>query len=188
MNISSPIIKLYETNILNIKYFVNNLTEQDWNLWDLRQKKFDVHSNTKSYSLIWAEEHDENTYHVFLKNRTSTINQILIPEVNKLEDFYDGTCINLMFAKLPANKNIHPHGDASNLLLNVHRIHLPILTNQNVDFYIDDNRYNLKEGTFYEINNSLTHSVENNSFSDRIHLIIDILPRSKNIKLKYICE
>lgn len=185
MNISEPVLKLYDTDIFNILSFVYGITDNEWNAWNLRQEVFDIHSATKTYPLRWAQEVDENTYQVTVKNRTSIINQILFDEINKLEHLYDGTCINILFAKLLPHSEIPPHGDVSRLLTNVHRIHLPLITNEDVDFYVDDVKYNFREGTLYEINNSLTHSVENNSTLDRIHLILDILPNNKNINLKY---
>ncbi len=34
----------------------------------------------------------------------------------------------------------------------------------------------MREGEFWEINNSLDHSVENQGDADRIHLIVDWMP------------
>jgi aspartyl/asparaginyl beta-hydroxylase (cupin superfamily) len=54
------------------------------------------------------------------------------------------------------------------------RVHIPIITNKDVFFKIEDQIKQLKEGEMWEINNSeRLHSVENNSNKDRIHLIID---------------
>jgi len=39
--------------------------------------------------------------------------------------------------------------------------------------------FHMEEGYLYEINNQLSHSVENHSSQDRIHLIIDIIPYSE---------
>lgn len=182
MNISVPLLKIYSTNIFNIAPFVNGLSEDNWNSWDVRQKNFNVHKNTKTYPLKWSEESNENTYKIFSRDKESSINRILHSEVSKLEKFYEGTCINILFVKLLPYTDIVSHTD-KNMLLNVHRIHLPIITNKNVDFYINYKKYNLKQGIFYELNNSLPHWVENNSSFDRVHLILDILPHNKNIKL-----
>jgi aspartyl/asparaginyl beta-hydroxylase (cupin superfamily) len=46
------------------------------------------------------------------------------------------------------------------------------------------------EGIWYEFDNTRSHSVENNSNDDRIHLMLDIIPnnilKSNNIKINYI--
>ena len=82
------------------------------------------------------------------------------------------------------NKNIEEHCDFNELVL-CHRIHIPIITNDQVIFHIDKIPFFLEEGKVYEINNQKLHSVENNSNFDRVHLIIDILPFSKNINVCY---
>lgn len=188
MNIESNCIIIDRINISDIKSFVFGLSNEDWNSWKLRQKNFDVHEKTKTYPLEWSEEVDDSFYKIYHKNKSSYIWKLLIPKISKLESYYKGTCVNTMFANLPSGEKIFPHTDASNILLNVHRCHIPIVTNKDVKFYIDEHEYNFEEGFVYEINNSLTHEVHNNSNEDRIHLIVDVLPRDKNIKLQYICE
>jgi len=188
MNISEPIFELHNVDISNILTFTHELSKDEWDFWNLRQKINEVHQNTKTYPLRWAQQINKNTYQVLIKNKNSIINQILLPEVSKLEKLYSGICVNILFVKLLPHTIICTHRDVSDLLKNTHRIHLPIITNENIDFYIHDKKYNLKEGILYEINNTLEHSVENNSSFDRVHLILDILPHSKNINLEYIFD
>ena len=54
-----------------------------------------------------------------------------------------------------------------------HKIHVPILTNQNVSFYVDGVRYQFAEGEAVEVNNMGLHAVENRGLTDRIHLIFE---------------
>jgi aspartyl/asparaginyl beta-hydroxylase (cupin superfamily) len=75
---------------------------------------------------------------------------------------------------LKSNSKIDKHIDAGKSLSICHRVHIPIITNKNVLFEIDNEIKNLKEGEMWEINNSeKIHSVVNNSNTDRIHLIVD---------------
>jgi len=53
------------------------------------------------------------------------------------------------------------------------RIHIPVVTNDKVEFYLDKERMNLKEGECWYMNFNLPHSIVNNSSSERIHLVID---------------
>lgn len=53
------------------------------------------------------------------------------------------------------------------------RIHIPVITNDEVEFYLDKERMNLKEGECWYMNFNLPHSVNNKSKADRIHLVID---------------
>lgn len=60
------------------------------------------------------------------------------------------------------------------------RFHIPIITNNDNDFVINDKTYNLQEGILYKLRTTYPHSVENHSQIDRYHLIIDIHPRDVN--------
>jgi hypothetical protein len=53
------------------------------------------------------------------------------------------------------------------------RIHIPILTNRDVDFIVDGERLDLLPGECWYINFNLPHSVHNRGATDRIHLVID---------------
>ena len=53
------------------------------------------------------------------------------------------------------------------------RIHIPVITNDEVEFYLDKERMNLKEGECWYMNFNLPHSIINKSKIDRVHLVID---------------
>jgi quercetin dioxygenase-like cupin family protein len=53
------------------------------------------------------------------------------------------------------------------------RIHIPVVTNDKVEFYLDKERINLQEGECWYMNFNLPHSIINKSKTDRIHLVID---------------
>jgi len=53
------------------------------------------------------------------------------------------------------------------------RIHIPVVTNSEVEFYLDEERMDLKEGECWYMNFNLLHRVSNNGDADRIHLVID---------------
>lgn len=53
------------------------------------------------------------------------------------------------------------------------RIHIPVITNNDVEFYLDKERIFLKEGECWYMNFNLPHSIANKSTVDRIHLVID---------------
>jgi hypothetical protein len=53
------------------------------------------------------------------------------------------------------------------------RVHIPILTNPDVDFIVDGQRLDLQPGECWYINFNLPHSVDNRGSTDRIHLVID---------------
>ena len=49
------ISKLKQTDIGKLKEFVDNLSKEQWDEWNLRQKNFIVHKDTKSYPVIWSD-------------------------------------------------------------------------------------------------------------------------------------
>ena len=53
------------------------------------------------------------------------------------------------------------------------RLHIPVLTHDEVEFYIDKERMYLKEGECWYMNFNLPHSIINKSKINRIHLVID---------------
>lgn len=55
------------------------------------------------------------------------------------------------------------------------RIHIPIITNDEVFFYVDKKRVPMKMGECWYANFQLPHSVENKSNEPRIHLTLDCL-------------
>jgi len=80
----------------------------------------------------------------------------------------------IMLAKLPAGASIKPHIDRSPAAQFPHKIHIPLLTNQETLFFLNDKGFNLKEGVIHEVNNRMNHSVVNKGNSDRIHLIFEV--------------
>ncbi len=53
------------------------------------------------------------------------------------------------------------------------RLHVPVATNADVDFVLDDARVPMAEGELWFLNFNKYHSVDNRSRVDRIHLVID---------------
>lgn len=53
------------------------------------------------------------------------------------------------------------------------RIHVPLQTNSDVEFYVAGERLLLEEGVSYFVNVNLPHRVNNRGAADRVHLVID---------------
>ena len=53
------------------------------------------------------------------------------------------------------------------------RLHVPIQTHENLEFYLDKKRVRMQEGECWYLNFNLLHSVKNPGPVDRIHLVID---------------
>lgn len=53
------------------------------------------------------------------------------------------------------------------------RIHIPVVTNPSVEFYLDNRRIIMDEGECWYLDLNLPHRVHNRGETDRIHLVID---------------
>jgi hypothetical protein len=170
MDIETEIKILFNLDISKLKKQVLELEHSDWQFNTERQKKFYVHRNTESIVLIWDSKKLETT---ISKNLYENILNI----ANTIKDYYgkDAKILRLMLAKLLPQSEISPHTDTG-ILEYAHRCHLPLITNEQNIFIINEKPFYFKEGEVYEFNNTMTHSVLNNSNINRIHLICDILP------------
>jgi quercetin dioxygenase-like cupin family protein len=53
------------------------------------------------------------------------------------------------------------------------RLHIPITTNPQMEFYLDKKRVFLNEGECWYLNFNLIHSLKNGGTTDRVHMVID---------------
>jgi aspartyl/asparaginyl beta-hydroxylase (cupin superfamily) len=53
------------------------------------------------------------------------------------------------------------------------RLHIPIITDPRIDFFVNNRKVVMNEGECWYINFNLPHRVYNNSDIDRVHLVID---------------
>jgi hypothetical protein len=83
------------------------------------------------------------------------------------------TC-KVMLSRLIPGAHIPRHVDTNPSSAIPHKIHVPLITNPDVVFFVEDVQYTLSVGKAYELNNLLPHSVENRSDSDRVHFIFDV--------------
>ena len=78
--------------------------------------------------------------------------------------------------KLDPNSEIKEHTDNDTSYdEGFFRIHIPIVTNSEVFFYVNKERVPMKMGECWYANFQVPHSVENRSFEPRVHLTIDCI-------------
>ncbi len=78
------------------------------------------------------------------------------------------------FLRLAAGAKIKEHRDYFiGIEDGVVRLHLPVITNPLIEFYLDNERVDMLEGELWYLDFGLKHRVENNSDQDRIHLVLD---------------
>lgn len=80
----------------------------------------------------------------------------------------------VMLARLLAGGKIDLHRDGAGANLNTHKIHVPLLTNDDVRFQFDNAEFQLQPGEAYEVNNITRHGGRNDGGEHRIHLIFEV--------------
>lgn len=91
-----------------------------------------------------------------------------------LQEFKCPVKMMVYYNMLPGAK-IHPHRDTSGTLeLGFLRFHVPIRTNEQVDFRVDNVAVPMREGQLWALNTSHKHAVSNLSNSDRVHLVLEV--------------
>jgi hypothetical protein len=173
------ILELGKFKIDTIKEEISNFSEE-WLLDTSRQNHGLIHRTTEMFR-ICATPYDWNPLDPIITTQYNSFkNEGSIKELKdiykKLEEYYSGKIIRCEVIKLYAGTQVHKHIDGGALLNYSRRVHIPIITNDNVTFTVMNNTINMKEAGWYEINNQMPHAVNNPSTQDRVHIIIDILP------------
>ena len=63
----------------------------------------------------------------------------------------------VMLARMAPGGVIHPHKDQNPAAKWPHKVHVPLVTNEGVTFFVDGNGYHLPEGQAAEVNNMGLH-------------------------------
>jgi tetratricopeptide (TPR) repeat protein len=162
---------------------VLQITEDTWAESD-RAELFEVHRHTQSIELVQFVQHlhDQPIEDPWC----AEFEELLRPIVEHIARFYqdNGFVLRILFAKLRAGGNIGEHQDFGYSLVKIHRIHIPVITNEQVAFFVGGEAKQMRAGEFWEIDNSQKHAVENNSLEDRVHLIIDWMPNHSGLGKK----
>jgi Aspartyl/Asparaginyl beta-hydroxylase len=134
--------------------------EGDWSALPLRS----VNGNSDDI-IISPVDNPSYADTVFLKDSTY---------FKELLSFFNCPLLAVRLLKLNAGAIIKEHRDAELCFEKGEiRIHIPVVTNDEVEFYLDKERMNLKEGECWYMNFNLPHSIINKSSIDRIHLVVD---------------
>ena len=158
-----------------IREKVAQIPAERWSESD-RRKIFNVHRDTEALMLVHFEDYkyDKPEYRELYYEFRDAIG----PVVDYIADYYsnNGFIVRAMLAKLDAGGSIPRHTDAGFSLMNCHRVHVPIITNDEVEFFVGGETRHMRAGELWEINNAAVHAVANGGGEDRVHLIIDWMP------------
>ena len=180
MNINGDFNYLGDINQKTLNDLISVLPDVDWFENTLRQVSFNAHQKTNTIFLTntaqtkpWNGIDSLNT-----KISNPFLFNLAKPIIEELEKRFDSKVARSMLIRLPAGEKILPHPDSGHYLMSVHRCHIPVQTNPDVLFTVGSTTINMKVGQGYEINNSKWHRVENNGTTDRMHLLVDLMPNN----------
>lgn len=154
---------------------VLKLTDYQWEEW---QERKTIVKQRDSLTIVFFSDPDYESSvfknKIVNKNYVDTFTDELEEIFSIIKSQYEGGIPRrVMLVKLPPGKEVLEHTDGGHHLRTCHRIHLPIVTDKNVTFSVENTIIPMEEGTLIEINNNKPHSVKNNSTINRIHLIVD---------------
>ena len=173
--LSGTVFPIGKVDVSDILALLQTKTAAEWQENAMRQQSFTVHRHTESLVLKWCANSSADTP-VETTRHYADFEPLLRPIMAQIHQAYGyekPVIRKAMFAKLKAGGQIPDHCDGAVALRMVHRIHIPIITNDSVHFLINDIDHSMKVGEIAEIDNTRFHSVRNDSQEDRIHLIID---------------
>ncbi|MCX6317621.1 MAG: aspartyl/asparaginyl beta-hydroxylase domain-containing protein [Bacteroidetes bacterium] len=98
------------------------------------------------------------------------------PIIQSALDFFECEKTSVRLMKLNAGAVIKEHTDQDmHFEEGEARFHIPVITNDLVDFFIEEEKIPMKEGECWYLNLSMRHRVTNSGATDRIHLVIDCI-------------
>jgi quercetin dioxygenase-like cupin family protein len=152
-------------------------------LAQIMNKNWVDHYNKSDYTGKWtsvalmSKDGKSDSIYALANDNDKIINTEILDSCLYFQEILDGflfekTAVRLL--QLAVGAEIKPHSDhCLGYEDGSFRIHIPIITNPEVEFILDDNRLIMNEGECWYINANFTHSVANRGKEDRIHLVID---------------
>jgi mannose-6-phosphate isomerase-like protein (cupin superfamily) len=143
-----------------IKHFNQFYYEGDWSVASLR-------SNGGKTKQIYPDPHSPDNFEdTEILARCAYVREVL--ETIKCEKE------SVRFMLLAPGARIKEHKDFfMGFEDGVIRLHIPLVTNEKVEFYLAGERIPMREGELWYLDFSQNHRVENNGTENRIHLVID---------------
>jgi hypothetical protein len=168
--------ELGPVDISSIREDILNLPQEIWEVKDHdKPNKFKELGRTEHIVFKFIRDYDnhlDNFFYPIWDEWKSRLEPIL-ETATKAYGYRDGDFSRIMLAKLPAGGKISLHIDPYKSSNYTHKIHIPITTNPEVEFWINRKRYHFLEGNAYEVNNKALHGGINRGQTDRINLIIE---------------
>jgi len=164
---------------LPFAFDVNKLQEETS---QLLSEKWALHYNSRDFEGDWEA--------LPLRSVNGDINNILaldgnnnfadtpfmahVPYTRQVIDHIQCPKMSVRLLNLKKGAVVHAHSDHDLYYEEGEvRLHIPVFTNEMIEFYLDEERVMMKEGECWYLNLAMMHRLHNKSASDRVHLVID---------------
>jgi Aspartyl/Asparaginyl beta-hydroxylase len=146
-----------------IDHFVKSNYEGQWSVIPLRGPATATHPVMMIYSDPTCTEFADTPYLEKSEHFRTVLKSFACP------------ILAVRIMKLAAGSRIKEHTDHDLAAeLGTARLHIPVVTNDGVDFKLNGTKVVLAEGDCWYLRLSDPHSVENNGETDRVHLVVDV--------------
>jgi len=156
--------------------------------WD-KDQDFDINPNKKKLlsqvqhiNFRWSDKRKEPVSYFDLP-LWDKYKEVLLPIMQKTVQplgYEQGYFSRVMLAKMLPGTVIPEHIDGHIGGWIAHKIHIPLITNEQVTFSIAGTPYHFAAGKAYEVNNGAPHAVSNLGDTARIHFIFEYLDAAIN--------
>jgi hypothetical protein len=145
-----------------IAHFVKQNYEGDWSVIPLRSKVGAIHPVMMIYSDPEATQFEDTPF------------LAPCPYFREVIATFPMAVTSARLMKLTPGSVIKTHRDNDLDAASTHvRFHVPVVTNPDVDFRLNDRRVVMEAGSAWYLRLSDPHSVANRGTEDRVHLVID---------------
>lgn len=168
--------ELVAVDISSLQQDILNLSQETWKAQDeAKPNKFEKLGRTEHIVFQFVRDYDNHLdvvdYPIWQewKDKIKPILETVVEPYG----YKQGGFSRIMLAKLPPGGKINLHIDPYQSSNFTHKIHIPIQTNPDVEFWVGRKRYYFLEGHGYEVNNKALHGGINRGSTDRINLIFE---------------
>lgn len=174
---NEPTVPLGKVDCQRLTDKVVSLGEEAWRDDSRRQRDYDVHAQTQSIILLFCDGWPDVTvsrgsgWGLLAAEAEPVMEQVL-----KRHYLAGGRILRAMVTRLGPGCRIARHKDSHPSFAVAHRIHVPLVTNPDVEFIVGSERVPPRAHYAFELNNLMFHQVTNRGNSERIHFIFDYAP------------
>jgi hypothetical protein len=177
VQLETPIRSLGYVDSAKLAARVTATDERAWLTDNRRQSEYEVHAETQSIILVFFNGWPR--VEVFHANGWDAFHDVAMPVIDEVVGKHyapGGMVLRVVLARLLPKRRIDLHWDNHPSFSVAHRVHVPLLTNPDVEFIVGTERIAAKPHHAFELNNKMPHSVYNGGDTARVHLIFDYAP------------